>query len=171
MTFAGVARGDGRLVSKSGDIDGVPVFDVTSGNGFYLVFEGRPGASQSAVGRTTFDEGGVPDLQLLADGELGNGSDRVCSGGVPTQAGADFDPNSDSVVDALNDVGCHFTPVPCVLFADGHRGFVAPSSTVQFCGLVDTQIRFPRGETGVRVRMLDLNRMPSDVVRIIVRVG
>lgn len=170
VTFVGLARGDGQLIPPSGDIDGVPLFDVVNGSGFHLVVEGRPGPTRAAVGRVTFNPDEPPDLQILADRDLGDGSRRVCVGGVPG-----FDPpefvDDMQVINALNDLACRFDDATCVLFLDGTRNFVEPSSTIQFCGLISSNLRFKSGETRLQVRLLDTNTIPSEPAQIVVRVG
>jgi len=170
VNWAGVARGDGRLLEPAGESDGVPLYQLASGTGFHLVFEGRPGMSLSPIGRTTYAPDELPDLQVLVDRPLGDGSARVCSGGVPGFASPGFD-GSDAEVDAMNDLGCHFEVTTCVLFGDGRRGFVAPQSTIQFCGLIGAAQRFAHGETTVSVRLRDRAGVTGEIARIVVRIG
>ena len=54
----------------------VPIYSRAGGSGFSIVVEGRPGASGAPVGDSTYREdlSALPDLQIIASRDLGNGS-------------------------------------------------------------------------------------------------
>jgi hypothetical protein len=169
VSYIGVARADGRLMPVVERLQGVPVYELVTGAGFYLVVEGAPSDSGAPVGRVTSSAFGSPDFQGLFDRNLGDGSDKVCSGGVPGFEPVVFD-DSEVVVDAFNDLGCRFTPSFCVAFPGEIRTYVAPESTVQFCAIVSSPIRFGRGETTMHVRLRDRDGRVGEVARAILRV-
>lgn len=187
ITFFGITRADDTIVEPSGTAqDGTPIFERPTGAGFNLVIEGRPGATNVAVGTVTFRENGPPDLQILVSKPLGDGSTRVCdrlppgAGGVPA-----IDPpmfrDVPEVIDAMNDLGCRFLDGAgqprgrgkndaCVLKPDGGFDFVNATSTVQFCGFIDVATRFPPGEARVTVRLRDERGQTGPPAQIILRI-
>ncbi len=187
VTFFGVTRADDTLVPPSGSAaDGTPIFERPTGAGFNLVIEGRPGATNVAVGTVTFRENGPPDLQILVSRALGDGSTRVCdrlppgAGGVPAIDPPQFR-DTPEVIDALNDFGCRFLDGSgqprgrgkndaCVLKADGGFDFVNATSTVQFCGFIDVATRFPSGDVRVTVRLRDERGQTGPAAQIILRI-
>lgn len=177
VSYLGVARADGRPL-QLGDFDeqGRPVFQLSSGSGILLVFEGTTGRDRSPVGSRAFvPQGGGsfgwPDLQVIVSQPLGNGSAAVCdkqrpqAGGVPGVPSLSFD-DTPAVRNAINDLGCRFDDgtgeprgVPeefaCTFFPDGEFHFVRPESTIQFCALVTSAWAFRPGRTIVKARLLD----------------
>jgi hypothetical protein len=165
----------------------VPVFERFGGFGFLIVIEARPGSSGFPPGNRAqgFGPGERPDVQMEADRDLGNGSPVVCDeatmdpvippGGIPGISPPSFDPGSQMITDALNDLGCRFdfntTLSPCTMTASGF-GFASPLSTVQFCssGVVDFSYRFPLGDTLLTARWRDSGGNISPERRLIVRV-
>lgn len=186
VTFFGVARADGLLVpARETSPEGVPIFTRPLGAGFTLVIEGKPGSSGRPVGSLTYrsDLAALPDLQIVASRELGDGSPRVCdlrppeAGGVPA-----VDPPRFDDLATVNDLACRFRdgvdqPLgrtaadACVQFENGSFGFVAPDSTLQFCALVDRAWSFPPGDTLLTVRLRDTNGNVGPLARIIIRIA
>jgi hypothetical protein len=190
ITFFGLARADDTLVDPSPDSGEIPIYRRTAGFGFWLVVEGRPGASGAALGRSSYDESGAdfPDLQVVASRPLGvDPTTAVCdrqgldSGGVPAVDPPTFD-LVPAVIDAVNDLACRFrdgTDAPlgrgsadsCVYFeSTSTYRFVASGSTLQFCGFVDGVMRFPSGDTLVTVRLRDVEGNVGAPAQLIVRV-
>ncbi|MCX8073032.1 MAG: hypothetical protein N3C12_11350 [Candidatus Binatia bacterium] len=177
VTFLGLSTADGRLVTPSGQLDGLPVFQRASGSGFQLVVEGRSGMSGSPVGIATFQSDPFtdrrPDLQVLFNRPLGDGSPAVCSGGVPAVVPPDFRPGQ-AVSDALNDIGCNFSLgslSACVVNAFGQPALAASNSQIQFCATIARTLAFPAGDTIVTVRLRDVRGELGRARQILVRVG
>ncbi len=171
--FFGVTRPDDLLIQPDGTQDGIPVYQRPFGFGFSLVVEAAAGASRSAPGRSTFDEGGRPDLQIEVSRSIGNGSATVCDneqpnlGGVPAINPPDFSDNP-TIDNRLNDLGCRFEDGEgrpqgrscaeenaCVRFDDGHFGCVAEGTRQQYCAPISRPLEFPTGDTLVTVRVRD----------------
>ncbi len=192
VTFVGLARADDNLVSASGTTPaGVPIFTRAAGSGFSIVIEAAVGSSGFEPGELAYDfsENGLPDLQILSSRPLGDGSTAVCdrtppnAGGVPAVDPPVFS-ESPPVIGATNDLGCRFldgnnnpfgrrgSDNSCVQvpFDSGTFRFVAPGSTIQFCGLVDSPFTFPPGDTLLTVRMRDVLGNAGEPVQLIVRV-
>lgn len=184
-----MTRADDTLVPPIGTAgDGTPIFQRGAYN-FSLVIEARPGGTLAAVGSSTFNWSpsnptALPDLQIEASNNLGNGNAAVCdeSGskqdGVPAVAPFDFSP---SAAPAINDFSCRFkdglgapsgrTTDACTLFyPSGNYHFVDPSSTMQYCGPVTGALSFPRGDTVIAARVRDIDGNLSAVSTIIIRV-
>lgn len=171
--------------------DGVPVFERPP-RGFTIVVEGRPGGTGAALGVTTFlwdpeDPTVLPDLWVESSQPLGDGNPAVCDGAAPVLGGVpaveppDFSIRQE-IANALNDFGCRFrdgSGAPrgvgpaeaCTYIDDSFPGFVADDSTLQFCGTIDTPMRFPRGETQITVRIRDVAGNVSAPSTMIVRVA
>jgi len=185
-----VANGDDQLVSPVDTAeDGTPIYE-RSAYGFSLVIEARPGGTGANVGSSTFNWSAanptsLPDLQIEASNNLGNGSAAVCddsgptAGGVPAVTPFNF---SAAEAPAINDLSCRFkdgagAPAgrdnadACTSFPptdDFH--FVDPSSTIQYCGLITGVIEFPTGDTVVAARVRDVAGNLSAISTIIIRV-
>ncbi len=201
ITFLGLTNQGDTLVPSRTSVDGVPVYEQLVGTGFQLVVEGKPGANGLPVGRNAYQpvvcpgSGGsaavaeplaFPDLQILVNRNLGNGSTAVCddsppaAGGIPGIDPPSFAP-TDAAIAAANDLGCRFVNgngIPCarperescVLFDTGEH-YVDPDSTVQFCSRVTPVFPFPAGDTTVTVRLLDTEGTPGPPTQMIVRIG
>jgi len=187
ISFLGLATAGDVVIDPSGEIvDGAPVYVRPFGSGFQIIVEARPGLNGFPVALASQDqEGGLPDLQIQVTRSLGNGSSAVCDNQLPEIGGVPaIDPPlfSEGVADQLNDLGCRFvdgvglpagrrcTASPCLLTPSGQFGCASPFSTIQFCGLMSKNLRFPQGETVVSARALDLAGNPGPVSRMIVRV-
>jgi hypothetical protein len=191
ITFFGVARADDTLVNPAEVLpQGVPIF-LRPSFGFSLVVEGRPGGTGAMIGGSTFNtnpigENVFPDLQIEVSRPLGDGSPAVCDdipptlGGVPAIDPPDFSPTQ-AAGNAVNDLACRFKDGfglrsgrgpsdSCVRFADGLFRFVAPASTLQFCGAINRPIGFPEGDTTVTVRIRDVRGNVSAVAQLVIRV-
>jgi hypothetical protein len=188
VTFVGVARGD-FLVDEVGTVDGLKVFERPFGFNFSLVVEAKPGPSGRSVKMSTFDRDAGnpsvrPGLEIIVSRALGNGSTAVCDrtlpnvGGVP--ASASFD-DTQAISDAINDFACRFVDgqgnprgrapsEACTVFRDGTARFRDGTSTVQFCGLIESPAAFPVGDTRVSVRVRDVSEEPGPAQAFIVRV-
>jgi hypothetical protein len=193
ITYFGVVRANDTLVDPAGRTpDGVPIYERSSGSGFSLVLEARPGGTKSAVDPSTFNSNPasplvLPGLLIEVSRPLGDGSSTICDdtaptlGGVPAVDPADFSPTQ-GVANAINDLSCRFkdgfglysgrTKIQdaCTTFEDGGFRFVATGTTVQYCGLLEDAVSFPPGDTVVTARVRDLAGHVSFPSRIVVRV-
>lgn len=186
VTAFGVADVGGQVNEPIGSDDsGRPIFSRTQEAGFILYVEGRPGRSQLPVATVVFnpkrgDPTAQPDLQIQVNRALGDGSEAVCDatyprvGGVPGTLLGVFDTVA-SVTDALNDFGCRFRVFSEPDFActqDGAANLVYrnPSSTIQFCTLINDALTFPPGDTIVTVRLRDIGGNVGEAAQVVVRV-
>jgi hypothetical protein len=145
-----------------------------NGSGFFIVVEGKQGTSGEPVGSNTFNSNSTdptarPDLQIQANRNLGDGSSAVCDsgpapaplGGVPGINPPNFDPASQMVADALNDLGCRFdfhnSNSPCTVDENNIPGFVSPDTDSQFCtgSVLSNALRFWPGDTLLTVQLRD----------------
>ncbi|GIW39906.1 MAG: hypothetical protein KatS3mg076_0483 [Candidatus Binatia bacterium] len=192
MSFFGILDAQGVKVEPVGfAADGTPIYERILGFGFIVVVEGRPGPDGVPVGNSTFrhvpgDPLTRPDLQIVADRPLGNGSPAVCDndppdnfGGVPAVSPPSFAPTQ-TITDAINDFACRFVngrgePVgrpaseACVLHPDGEFRFVNPLSRVQFCATIAKPLQFPRGDTLLVVRLRNVAGQTGPEARLILR--
>jgi hypothetical protein len=191
ITYFGVARSDDTVIQPVGvDGDGVPIFERFFGSGFSIVVEGRRGGTNAALERSTFewnpfDPSTLPGVQLLVSRPLGDGSAAVCddtvpAGGVPATNPPIFD-GSQAVANSVNDFSCRFKDGfglrrgrdfldACTTSGDGTFSFVSPTTSVQYCGLVNEPLQFPVGDTRVTVRIRDEGGNLSLPSQIIVRI-
>jgi len=182
--------------------DGSPIFerlippDAGGAYNFNLVVEGRPdpalqcGAS-SCMGDSTFawtpsEPTALPDLQIEASNNLGDGSAVVCddsganAGGIPAADPFDF---SADYAPKINDFSCRFKngmnayygivdPVlACTkLLPLENYQFAGVGTKVQFCGKVSQSLSFPIGDTVLAARVRDAYGNISAVSTIVVRV-
>ncbi len=189
VTFFGLTRADGSLLPASGTAsDGSPLFTRTGGSGFALVVEGRPGASGSPVGTSSYTEdlSGLPDLQIVTSRALGNGSSAVCdllppnAGGVPAVDPPNLgDPAN---LRAINDFACRFRdgvgdPLAitdrnnaCVLYPSGDYNFVDETSTTEYCSAVSSTFALAVGDTRLTARLRDVAGNVGGSASIVVRV-
>ncbi len=154
--------------------------------------EGRRGGTNSPLERSTFewnpfDPSTLPGLQVLVSRPLGNGSAAVCDDIVPAAGGVPaIDPPtfnmSQAVANAVNDLSCRFKDGlglrrgrdfldACTTPGDGTFAFVAPTTSVQYCGLINEPLQFPVGDTRITVRIRDENGNLSLPRQIIVRIA
>lgn len=194
ITFFGLARADDTRVQPIGTTDdGTPIY-AAAASGFRIVIEAKRGASRQRVGLITSacdpnDPGPcatatLPDLQILASRNLGNGSAEVCDGktfgGVPATNPPVFS-SSATAAAKINDLGCRFQDGAgltrgrdnkddsCVADAGGIFGFVDPTTTVQFCASVDRSYCFPNGDTRLVVRVRDEAENVGAPAQILIR--
>jgi hypothetical protein len=186
VTFAGLARADGKLTDPIGKSpEGIPIYRNPVGSGFMIVVEGKPGISNVEVGRSIFkydpnEPAQRPDLEIEVNRPLGDGSAAVCDarppkiGGIPAINPPSFADNP-QVSATLNDLSCRFETFiesnsSCTLKKNGDFSFVDPTnSKVQFCMVVARAWNFPDGDTLVSVRLRDVDGDPGPVTRFIVR--
>lgn len=185
VTFAGIARADGRGVEADGKAaDGTPIFRHPVGSGFMLVIEGKPGISKVENGRSIFrysadDPTQRPDLEIEVTRPLGDGSLAVCDARRPTIGGVPgIDPPSfadtPQVSAAINDLSCRFETFiesnsSCTVNQYGDFEFLRKDTKVQFCMVVARSWQFPEGDTLVSVRLRDTDGNPGPVSRFILR--
>ncbi len=174
ITFFGLATAEGVVLTPDSIEGGIPVYNRPSGGGFPLIIvEARPGSSGLPPGTFTGSSAAtsVPNLQIEASQNLGNGSPAVCDvgpppnlplGGVPGIASPNFDTSSQTVLNALNDFGCRFAAHQasgdaCTLTAGGGFDFVASDTTVQYCPAAPLghEMAFPSGSTLLTVQVSD----------------
>lgn len=175
IVFFGLAGADGRQLPTQGTRDGIPVYQRSSGLGFRVVVEGAPGSNGNAVGARILVPGGRPDLQIEATRALGDGSAAVCNTGVPAVDPPDFAPSS-MIDDALNDLACRFAvatnpAASCTLDDLERNGFLSADARIQFCGLFDTVLALPQGETRLTVQLADGSGVLGERRQILVRAG
>lgn len=194
IRFLGLAKADDLLVVPEPPLDPndpneIRVFRRPFGSGFSLVVEARPGSSGRPVGRSTFNPGGCPDLQVQATRNLGERpTQAVCdvrppdAGGVPGIPIPQLEENA-VTCDRFNDLGCRFvdgggmttarscsSEQGCVRFSSGTFGCVAADATIQFCGFVAHSIAFPPGDTLITVRARDTQGALGPPQQMILRI-
>jgi hypothetical protein len=188
LTYVGVATLDGTHRTPVGtDGAGNSIFEVVLPQGFFLVVEAKRGPSGRPVGTNVFnhnpmDPNARPDLQIQANRPLGpTPTTRVCDkgpapapvGGVPGINPASF-ALTQLVSDAFNDFSCRFiantNPELACTGAGGAFFFVNGTTTTQFCGLMGSEMAFPRGDTIVTVRVRDNIGQPGLPKSIVIRV-
>jgi hypothetical protein len=182
ITFFGLTTAFNTVLAPTTIDDlGRPVYTRVFGAGFFIVVEAKPGSSGRQPGTLMSNSDPTnpaarPDLQILANKNLGNGSPDICDtgplpnaklGGVPGFNPPDFDPTSQAVADALNDFGCRFdihvdsadaVNGPCTLNARGIPAFVKRGeSTLQYCtrSVVGVELHFLKGDTLLTVQVRD----------------
>ncbi|MGD0949831.1 MAG: hypothetical protein ABSA52_20680 [Candidatus Binatia bacterium] len=164
FTYVGLAAANGTPLGMLGYAGAVPVFFSNAASGFQLVVEARTGSSGFAPGLVTFrsaprDPTQRPDIQMESSRPLGDGSPSVCDGGVPAVNPPDFS-MTQSVADALNDLGCHFVSATapdsaCTLDRFGNYDFIGSGTQVQFCLSVSASLAFPLSDTLLTVQLRD----------------
>ena len=184
VTYFGIVSGDDQpLEPVATDDGGRPVYAWTHGEGFAIVIEGRAGFTRRPVGQGAYVPGAAaaPDLQLIVDRALGDGSEAICdanppaAGGVPAAAPFAFDaPNALAV---MNDLGCRADNGAAMPMSGANNGpctrlvnFLDKRSTARFCVPVDHAWAFPSGDTTVAVRLRDVSNEVGDAQEIVVRV-
>ncbi len=183
ITHLGAARADGTGVPAVME-GGLPTFTTSAGSGFILVIEAKAGVGGHEVGRRVYahlkDDPTVrPDLEILVNRDLGDGSPAVCDrmkpniGGIPGNAKTDWS-ETQSVSDRINDLTCRFesfneSESSCTQTASGDFSFLAKDTTQQFCMIVARAWAFPEGDTIVSVRVRDMKGNPGPVKQMRVR--
>jgi hypothetical protein len=148
--------------------DGVPICNLDAPTNFLFVIEGRPGPSAAAVGTSTFNASGLPDLQIQTDRALGNGSPAVCdAGGVAPISPPDLTFSNPGPV---NDFACRFETDICTRRA-GQPARLVPTSTVQFCAMIDPVLAFANGDTRVSLRLRDVEGGLTETRQLVLRAG
>lgn len=178
VSYLGLATPDGRPLGPVDTWLGRPVFFRPVGSGFQLVVEGRAGANDQRPGSVVFasdprDPSKRPDLQVLVQRPLGDGSPEVCAGGVPGFDPPDFGPAL-AVSQAINDLGCNFTlsmQGGCTVNSYGQPSLVNRTSQIQYCATISRALAFPFGDTIVAVRLRDTSGVLGPIESIVVRVG
>jgi hypothetical protein len=163
------------------DAEGRRVYERTQGR-FLFIVEGARGPSNRLPGNLLAPQSGLPDLQILMDRNLGNGSTTVCdkgpsplpSGGVPAASSLDFaDP---AAADAMRDMACRFiiqtsASNACTRNRYGDFAFLGAGSVKQYCFQVPESVSFPLGDTVVAVRLRDTGGTVGPPVEFVVRVA
>lgn len=187
VAAVGLADTNGTFDEPTGeDPSGRPIFGRQVGDGFLIYVEGRPGPSGLPVGDNILssnrdDPAGRPDLQIVANRPLGDGSAEVCDksfpdvGGVPAVTGVPFaldQPTSD----AMNDLACRFRrytepDFACTQDRNGNFRFASLGTTLQFCSLINELDSFPAGDTVVTVRLRDTAGNVGPAVELVVRIS
>jgi hypothetical protein len=183
ISHFGTAKADGTPNQPSSvGKDGVAVYTTPIGSGFMLVVEAKPGLNNHEVARSIFsrnleDPTQQPDLQLISNRPLGDGSEKVCDrmrpeiGGIPAVSPPSFEPTK-KVSNALNDMACRFetfveSESACTTTPSGEVSFVnGKESTAQFCMIVARAWAFPIGTTELQVRLRDVAGNPGPVKRM-----
>lgn len=137
------------------------------------------------MGTSTYNPGALPDLQIEASNDLGdgNGNPNICdeTHGVPAVNPFDF---SLAQAPSINQFACRFRDGQNIqqgiidardactqVGSSGAYGFVRGSqSKIQFCGYIAKALGFPVGDTVVAVRIRDKAGFVSQVSKIVIRV-
>ncbi|MFN8643626.1 MAG: hypothetical protein U0802_18945 [Candidatus Binatia bacterium] len=184
VSYFGLVSGDDQPLAAVGtDGENRPVFAWPQGEGFGILVEGQPGTTRRRVGSGAYVAGGasLPDLQMIVDRDLGDGSVAICdanppdAGGVPAAVPFAFDaPNA---VAAINDLGCRADDGNGQAAAAQRsactrldRSFLSFASTTRFCVPVDHAWAFPSGDTVVAVRLRDNSGAVGPAREIVVRI-
>jgi hypothetical protein len=193
ITYFGLTRADDTIIDPVAVTgDGTLIFERFFGSGFSIVVEGRRGGTNAQLDANTlnwnpFSPTTLPGLHILVSRSLGDGSTAVCDdaspqpGGVPGIEPPEFD-GSQAVANAVNDLSCRFKDGlgirrgrdaldACTMFGDGIFRFVAPTTTLQYCGLINEPLLFPEGDTLVRARIRDIAGNISAEHQIVIRVS
>jgi hypothetical protein len=182
ITYFGLAAASGAAAPSLGELQpGVPVFFRPAGTGFKVVVEATRGTSGSALSPVVFNSNPGnpalrPDLQIESTRPLGFGSAAVCDdAGVPAIDPPDF-AVTQPISDALNDLGCQFAvatsaPGACTQNSFGQTDFLDRNTSVQFCLVVNSAMRFPDDDTLLTVQLRDAGGNFGAPAQMIVRVG
>lgn len=165
------------------DMQGRQVFETSMGTGFLLVVEGKPGLGRAPVG--AFVPAPIPnsslrpDLQIVADHDLGDGGRDICrDDGVPGINPLSFDERGE-VTDSMIDLACRFQPMaptqPCTFNHFGAMSALTPGGLPpggrQFCLFVSDSLAFQAGtETVMAARLRDTDGDVGTGREIVVRV-
>jgi hypothetical protein len=188
ITYFGITTADNHVIPPSGvDNEGNPIYTRLFGAGFFLVIEAKAGVSNSPPDTRNFyspsDPTVRPDVQIIFNRALGDGSSEVCDkgpaplaiGGVPGFNPPSFDPTSQVITDALNDISCRLndnTVAPCTLDSRDRAAFAGSGSTSQVCSdtVVGVEVHFPLGDTLVTAQWRDragnIGRQAKMVIRV-----
>lgn len=184
ITFMGLLPQNQQIdVSTLFDAQGRPIYFGERG---LLVIEARPGESGVTVGDQAYTPPAAPDLQLIVDQDLGDGSLAVCDldppGGVPASNPFVFS-DTPAAIGRLNDLGCRVDngmSIPighrseldaCPRDSRGQASFVSPDTTVEFCLPIPNTLAFAAGDTIVKARVRDQRQQLSAEREIVVRVA
>lgn len=186
ISGVGLADSNGTFDDGVGtDAAGRRIFGRQSGSGFILFVEGRPGVSGLPVATNLLSTVrnapiGRPDLQILVDRALGDGSPAVCDRSHPAVGGVPaIDPPvldlTQPISDAMNDLACRFRvfaepDFACTQDRNGNFQFSSVASTVQFCSLINDGFPFPAGDTIVTLRLRDTAGFLGPATQIVVRI-
>lgn len=184
ITYFGLLPQNQQIsVSTTFDALGRPIYFGQRG---VLVVEARAGETGSTVGNLAYEPGALPDLQVIVDRPLGNGSAAVCDlnppGGVPASQPFAFSTDA-AAIGRVNDLGCRVDdgmsrPVghrssldACPRDSNGSPSFVSKDTTVEFCLPVSTSLAFAPGDTVVKARVRDQSGVLGAEREIVVRVA
>jgi hypothetical protein len=182
VAFLGIASPDGRVAPSLGTLpDGTPVYFRNSGFGFLLVVEAAPPPSGAPIGTDVIDSvagdpSHRPDLQVIVDRQLGNGSRDICDEfGIPASDDLDFSPLTQRLADTINDLSCRFevatrNNAACTQNSFGQLGFVTATTRAQFCLAVGSGMAFPAGDTLVAVQLRDQSGLLGPVQKMMLHV-
>jgi len=182
ITHFGAARADGQPVPPAAIEKGIPTYLTQAGAGFILVVEAKPGLSGHEVARRVFayaaDDPSVrPDLEIISNRPLGDGSTAVCDrlrpniGGIPA---AQSFAETPEITAAINDFSCRFethndNESACTVNQSGDFAFVNAETTQQFCMVVARAWAFPVGDTILTVRVRDVQGNPGPPKQLRIR--
>lgn len=182
VSFIGIASPDGRVAPSLGTLpDGTPVYFRNAGFGFLVVVEAAPPPSGAPIGTSVIDSVAGdptrrPDLQVIVDRQLGDGSRDICDEfGVPANAALDFSLATQPVADSINDLACRFevgtrANAACTQNSFGQLGFIASATRAQFCLAVGSGMAFPNGDTLLAVQLRDQTGLVGPVQKMMLRV-
>lgn len=180
ITHFGAAKADGHSYEpESVAKDGTATYRNRVGSGFMIVVETKPGLSNTEVGHSIYahdpkDPSRRPDLQLISNRPLGDGSKEVCDRRMPNIGGIPAAPSfkeTQEISDTLNDMGCRFETFlessgACTVTPNGDFSFVSKETTSQFCMVVAKAWALPIGTTELTVRVRDVEGNPGPAKKI-----
>jgi hypothetical protein len=162
--------------------------------GFRFVVEGAPDPSlpncqdsnappACTMGISTFSPGTLPDLQIEASNNLGdgNGNTAICDDAHGASAVNPFD-FSLAQAPSVNQFACRFrdqdnlfqgrinSGFACTWIDAGYSFMQGNQSKIQFCGYIAQKQGFPVGDTVVAVRLRDQAGDLSEAKMMVIRV-
>ncbi len=163
------------------DPGGRRVYERSQGR-FLFIVEGARGPSNRLPGDILAPQSGLPDLQILVDRNLGNGSALVCdkgpppipNGGVPGLSSLDF--TAPAAADPMRDMACRFIiqtsgSNACTRNRNGDFAFLGSGSVKQYCFQVPESVTFPVGDTTVAVQLRDTGGTLGPRAEFVIRVS
>ena len=169
--YFGLAKADGTSFPPSETLaDGTLVFRPSNSSGYYLIVEAKPGKSGRGGGSVLAPIAGKrPDLEIVSDIALGNGSVAVCdttSGGIPAVRPIGF-----YNVDVLKEFGCRFTNTTVTRNSQGQTVPIQVGSK-QYSMSISSLTKFPTsGEVVLQARVRDTDGNSGPTRKLILKFG
>lgn len=141
ITYFGLAQADGKAKPSSGTYsDGSKVYSNAFGGGYYLIVEAVAGTSGKAPGTLLKPTSGAPDLQIIADTQLGTSPTFGCGTYDSVAAQSDFTNNT-----MLKNFACKFVVGKATMNANGSTACIgsSPSCTQYYFYVTGGGAKFP----------------------------